>query len=171
MMQMFAAGGMPILTDEERKPDIDNPRGYCEWEAIKLLPRRPELIDQAEGKAVKVISELLLSVPSDREYKLIFMERPLPEVLASQDEMLKRRGKTQSVSHEALTSAFREHMQTIVSWLERRSEIPLCRMGYRKVLRDPPSCAETIRDFLNIDLNVAAMAQQVDPSLYRNRSD
>jgi hypothetical protein len=171
MMQMLAAGGMPILTDEERKPDIDNPRGYCEWEAIKLLPRRPELIDQAEGKAVKVISELLLSVPSDREYKLIFMERPLPEVLASQDEMLKRRGKTQSVSHEALTSAFREHMQTIVSWLERRSEIPLCRMGYRKVLRDPPSCAETIRDFLNIDLNVAAMAQQVDPSLYRNRSD
>ena len=171
MMQMLAAGGMPILTDEERKPDIDNPRGYCEWEAIKLLPRRPELIDQAEGKAVKVISELLLSVPSDREYKLIFMERPLPEVLASQDEMLKRRGKTQSVSHEALTSAFREHMQTIVSWLERRSEIPLCRMGYRKVLRDPPSCAETIRDFLNVDLNVAAMAQQVDPSLYRNRSD
>ena len=27
MMQMLAAGGMPLLTDLERKPDIDNPRG------------------------------------------------------------------------------------------------------------------------------------------------
>ena len=170
MMQMLAAGGMPILTDRERQPDIDNPRGYCEWEPIKLLPRQPELIDQAEGRAVKIISELLLSVPEGREYRLIFMERPLPEVLASQDEMLKRRGKMQSVSHAALTSAFRAHMQDVVSWLERRSDIPLCRMGYRKVLGDPTSCAETVRNFLNADLNVASMVEQVDPSLYRNRS-
>ncbi|MGA3212122.1 MAG: hypothetical protein ABSD20_12520, partial [Terriglobales bacterium] len=49
MMQMLGAGGMPLLTDHERQPDIDNPRGYCEWEPIKLLPRQAGLIDQAEG--------------------------------------------------------------------------------------------------------------------------
>ena len=95
MMQMLAAGGMSLLTDLRRKPDIDNPRGYCEWEPIKLLPKDPNLIDEAEGKAVKVISQLLLSLPEGRNYKVIFMERPLPEVLASQDEMLKRRGTEQ----------------------------------------------------------------------------
>ena len=63
MMQMLAAGGMTLLTDRERKPDIDNPRGYCEWEPIKLLPKEPNRIDEAEGKAVKVISQLLLSLP------------------------------------------------------------------------------------------------------------
>jgi len=169
MMQMLAAGGLPILSDQERKPDIDNPRGYYEWEPIKLLPREPKRIDEAEGRAVKVISELLLSLPRGRHYKLIFMERPLPEVLASQDEMLKRRGSADLVDHTLLTQAFREHMQQIISWLELRKEIPVCRMGFRKVLRDPSSCAQTVCDFLELNLNREAMARAVEMSLYRNR--
>jgi len=169
MMQMLAAGGMPLLADRERQPDIDNPRGYCEWEPIKLLPKEPHRIDEAEGKAVKVISQLLLSVPKGRNYKLIFMERPLPEVLASQDEMLKRRGSVQPVDPGQLTSAFRDHMKEIIAWLEEREDIPVCRMGYRKVLNDPIGSAKTVRNFLDLDLNVEAMALQVDASLYRNR--
>jgi len=169
MMQMLAAGGMPLLTDLERKPDIDNPRGYCEWEPIKLLPKQPNRIDEAEGKAVKVISQLLLSLPQGRNYKLIFMERPLPEVLASQDEMLKRRGSMQSVDPVLLSTAFRDHMREVVAWLEDRTDIPICRMGYRKILSDPVSAAKAVRDFLELDLNVEAMALEVVPSLYRNR--
>jgi hypothetical protein len=170
MMQMLAAGGMTLLTDHERRPDVDNPRGYCEWEPIKLLPKEPNRIDEAEGKVVKVISQLLLSLPTGKDYKLIFMERPLPEVLASQDEMLKHRGgATLSMDHAVLTSAFRDHMKEVVSWLERRDDIPVCRMGYRKVLSDPASTAKTLREFLGLGLNVEAMASQVDPTLYRNR--
>jgi hypothetical protein len=37
------------------------------------------------------------------------------------------------------------------------------------VLGDPTGSAKAVRDFLNIDLNVEAMALVVDPSLYRNR--
>jgi hypothetical protein len=92
MMQMLAAGGMPVLSDGERKADTDNPRGYLEWERIKQLPKEPALIGEAEGKVVKVISQLLLSLPDEHEYRVIFMQRPLPEVLKSQDEMLRRRG-------------------------------------------------------------------------------
>ena len=169
MMQMLVAGGLPILTDGERKADIDNPRGYCEWEPAKLLPKQPERIDEAEGRAVKIISELLFFLPHGRDYKLIFMERPLPEVLASQDEMLKRRGSTDLVDHALLTQAFREHMQQVISWLELREEIPVCRMGFRKVLSDPSSCAQSICDFLELKLNREAMARAVEFSLYRNR--
>jgi hypothetical protein len=169
MMQMLAAGGMPLLTDMERKPDIDNPRGYYEWEPIKLLPKEPNRIDEAEGKAVKVISQLLLSLPQGRNYKLIFMERPLPEVLASQDEMLKRRGSSEFVDAALLTFAFRDHLREIVDFLEHRTDIPVCRMGYRKVLSDPTGSATAVRDFLGLDLNVEAMALAVDHSLYRNR--
>lgn len=169
MMQMLAAGGLPLLTDLERKPDIDNPRGYCEWEPAKLLPKQPHRIDDAEGKAVKVISQLLLSIPRGRNYKLIFMERPLPEVLASQDQMLKRRGATEPVDPALLISAFRHHMQEVIAWLEQREDIPVRRMGYRKVLGDPCTSAAAVRDFLDVDLNVEAMALAVDPSLYRNR--
>ena len=31
MMQMLKAGGMPVVTDNIRKPDEDNPRGYYEF--------------------------------------------------------------------------------------------------------------------------------------------
>lgn len=169
MMQMLAAGGMTLLTDHERQPDIDNPRGYCEWEPIKLLRKEPHRIDEAEGKVVKVISQLLLSLPKGHNYKLIFMERPLPEVLASQDEMLKHRGSNHSVDPALLTSAFRDHMKEVIAWLEAREDIPVCRVGYRKLVSDPAGCAKIIRDFLELDLDVERMAVQVDPSLYRNR--
>jgi hypothetical protein len=91
MMQMLAAGGMQILSDGERAADVDNPRGYLEWERIKRLPRDPTCIAEAEGKAVKVISLLLLSLPEGHDYRVVFMQRPLPEVLASQQAMMRSR--------------------------------------------------------------------------------
>lgn len=85
MMQMLVAGGMTPLSDGERTADADNPRGHLEWERIKTLPNDPTCIAEAEGKVVKVISRLLLSLPAGHDYRVIFMQRPLPEVLASQD--------------------------------------------------------------------------------------
>src|SRR5882757_3968485 len=92
MMQMLAAGGVPVLSDGERRADVDNPRGYLEWERIKQLPQNPGCIAEAEGKAVKVISRLLLALPDGHEYRVIFMQRPLSEVLTSQEAMLRHRG-------------------------------------------------------------------------------
>jgi len=69
MMQMLVAGGMTPLSDGERTADADNPRGYLEWERIKQLPNDPGCIAEAEGKVVKVISRLLLSLPSNHESK------------------------------------------------------------------------------------------------------
>src|SRR5580704_485411 len=83
MMQMLAAGGMPALSDGERKADTDNPKGYLEWERVKQLPKNPDLIAEAEGKVVKVISQLILSMPDGHDYSIVFMQRPLPEVLKS----------------------------------------------------------------------------------------
>lgn len=67
MMQMLVAGGMTPLSDGERTADADNPRGYLEWERIKQLPNNPDCIVEGEGKVVKVISRLLLSLPSGHE--------------------------------------------------------------------------------------------------------
>ena len=169
MMQMLAAGGMTLLTDSERKPDDDNPRGYCEWEPVKLLPKQPDLIDAAEGKAVKVISQLLPFLPPGHDYKVIFMERPLPEVLASQAEMLRRRGNTPSVKDDAIAAAFIKHLKEVQSWLNTKTYISVCHVEYGKLVNDPQQTAQKVKDFLGLDLNASAMAAQVDASLYRNR--
>src|SRR5260370_42198447 len=98
MMQMLEVGGLPVLSDGERQADTDNPKGYFEWERIKQLPKDPSLIAAAEGKVVKGISQLILSRPQGHDYRVVFMQRPLPEVLKSQDKMLRRRGNTGSAT-------------------------------------------------------------------------
>ena len=93
MMQMLQAGGMPLLIDDLRPADTDNPNGYWEYEPVKRLQQDNSWIPQAEGKAVKVVSALLQYLPPQHTYKIIFMQRPMQEVLASQTVMLERRGE------------------------------------------------------------------------------
>lgn len=171
MMQMLAAGGMPVLTDGERQADDDNPRGYYEWEKIKLLPKQPALIEEAEGRAVKCISQLLFALPGGRSYQIIFMERPLPEVLASQSEMIRRRGSTgASLGDSALLKAFENHLKQVELWFKNKPDIKLCRVPYHEVLREPRDASEKIRQFVEQPLDIDAMTVQVDPSLHRQRA-
>jgi hypothetical protein len=171
MMQMLVAGGMTALSDGERRADIDNPKGYLEWERIKQLPDDPGCIAEAEGKVVKAISKLLLSLPFGHEYRVIFMQRPLPEVLKSQDEMLRRRGAyKEGVDPAFVSAAFEKHLREVDAWLDGKSYVKTLRVNYHEVLSGPKEVAQRVVSFLQMALNVDAMAQQVDASLYRNRS-
>ena len=170
MMQMLAAGGMATLSDGERKADTDNPKGYLEWERIKQLPKDPSLIGEAEGKVVKVISQLVLSLPEGHEYRIIFMQRPMPEVLKSQEEMLKRRGTYEPGGNSsAMAELFQRHVIEVNKWLAGKENVKVYRVHYHRVLREPQAVAEEVAAFLEVPLDVKAMVGQVDGSLYRNR--
>jgi hypothetical protein len=171
MMQMLVAGGMTPLADGERVADTDNPRGYLEWERIKQLPNDPGCIAEAEGKVVKAISKLLLSLPAGHEYRVVFMQRPLPEVIASQDQMLKRRGTYKDgIDPAIITAAFEKHLRDVFAWFDSKPYVKTLRVPYHEVLKQPEEIAEKIEQLLGVDLNVDAMIREVDPSLYRNRS-
>lgn len=170
-MQMLVAGGMTPLSDGERTADADNPRGYLEWERIKQVPNDPVCIAEAEGKVVKVISRLLLSLPSDHEYRVIFMQRPLLEVLASQDQMLRRRGTyKEGANPAAMGAAFEKHLREVYSWLAGKPYVKSIRVSYRDALKHPEEVSRKLAEFLGIPLNVEAMIPQSDPSLCRNRT-
>jgi hypothetical protein len=170
MMQMLSAGGLPVLTDSERQADTDNPRGYFEWERIKLLPKQPDCIAEAEGKVVKVISQLLFALPAGREYRVIFMQRPLTEVIASQAEMIRRRGTTGApLPASALIAGLTAHLNQVNAWLKDKTHISVHRAEHQDVLREPLRTSESIQQFLECPLDVVAMSQQIDTSLYRQR--
>jgi hypothetical protein len=170
MMQMLAAGGMTPLSDGERQADTDNPKGYLEWERIKQLPKEPGLITEAEGKAVKVISQLILSLPDGPAYRIVFMQRPMPEVLKSQEAMLKRRGTYDSGgSTAAIGRAFQRHLIEVDKWLAEKRNAKVLRVQYHRVLQEPRAVAEEVAAFLGVALDIKAMVGQVDASLYRNR--
>ncbi len=94
MMQILRAGGIAPMTDAQRAADEDNPEGYWEWEEIKNLPKDPSIIERAEGKAVKVISALLPALLMRHRYTIIYMVRPVEQVVDSQAVMLARRGRS-----------------------------------------------------------------------------
>jgi hypothetical protein len=171
MMQMLSAGGMAILTDGERQADTDNPRGYYEWERIKLLPREPGCIAEAEGKVVKVISQLLFALPAAHDYKIIFMVRPLAEVVASQAEMIRRRGTTgPALPEAAMIAGLQGHLNQVRAWVKNKPNLTVCDVEYHVVARDPLATAERVQNYLECQLDTEAMARQVDPALFRNRS-
>jgi hypothetical protein len=170
MMQMLDAGGMAVLSDGERKADTDNPKGYLEWERIKQLPKDPSLIAEAEGKVVKIISQLILSLPAGHEYRIVFMQRPLPEVLKSQDEMLRRRGNADTIGdNSAIEEHFQRHLVEVNKWLAGKANMQVVRVHYHRVLREPKAVAEEIAAFLQGAARHRRHGRQVDGSLYRNR--
>ena len=119
---------------------------------------------------MKVISQLLLSLPAQHEYRVIFMQRPLPEVMASQDEMLRRRknfdpGEDNSV----VARAFQDHLSDVYGWLNGKPHVKVSRVQYHAVLREPRETAKSVAKFLDVPLDVEAMAKQVDGTLYRQR--
>jgi len=166
MMQMLAAGGMPILADNLRPADGNNPRGYFEWEPAKRLLQEPDSVAQAEGKAVKVISSLLFALQPRYTYRVIFMRRPLAEVVRSQAAMIEKLGtKGAALGEEAMIAALNAHLKQVEAWLSTQKFITTCPVEYHKLLEAPAAEARRVAEFLGLPLDVESMARQVDPSL------
>jgi hypothetical protein len=171
MMQMIVAGGIAALTDGVRVADANNPKGYYEWEAAKSLKQNPDSIAEAEGRVVKVISALLPQLPARFEYRIVFMLRPLDEVIASQNKMLQRLGKeVPQTPKSAVIAAFEKHLRETDNWLARQPNIAVLRMEHSAVIASPRVEAARIASFLGQPLEIEKMISQVEGSLYRERS-
>jgi hypothetical protein len=172
MMKMLDAGGIPPLTDEIRTADKDNPRGYYEFERVKKLDEGDTAwLEDAQGSAVKVISALLQHLPAGYSYKIIFMERKMEEVLASQRQMLIRRGEpADSVSDEKMMDLFDKHLEQIQTWLAEQPNMDVLYVSYNEILGNPIEQADRINRFLDNRLDVEEMVRVVDEALYRQRS-
>jgi hypothetical protein len=172
-MQMLAAAGVPVVTDGIRKPGEDNPKGYYEDERVKDLYKEDvdrSWLRDARGKAVKIISFLLKDLPDTNNYRVIFMKRALPEVLASQKKMLERRGETDESSDERMLELWENHLWRAGYLLKHGAQFETLDVAYADVIRDPLSEARRIRDFLALEASAETMAAAVDESLYRNRA-
>ena len=171
MMSMLGAGGVELLTDDVRRPDVDNPRGYFELERVKSLARDASWLELARGKAVKVISGLLEHLPSAHRYKIVFMQRDLDEILASQERMLDRRGVPRDAEDEAgLEAEFTAHLAVTERLLRAGPAFDVCYLSYGALLETPDVEIERVVSFLGRELDRAAMRGCIDPALYRTRS-
>ncbi len=171
MMKMLAEGGLPVLTDAIRAADEDNPNGYFELEVVKQLTEgQKDWLADADHKLVKVISALLEHLPPEHHYKVLFMERQIVEILASQRKMLARRNETSTISDADMEAQFQEHLKAIKYWLARQPNMEVMYVDYNRMMADPDAYCQKIADFIGLPLDVARMRAVPNASLYRNRA-
>jgi len=172
LMSMLEAGGVPALTDGIRKADDDNPKGYWEFERVKKIKEDTAWLDDAKGKVVKMISQLLLDLPPGYQYKVVFVRRNIGEILASQKKMLVRRGtfKEGGVSDDEMGAMLLKHVDQVLNATAGKKEIDLIEIDYNAILKgEAEACVAQINEFLGGGLDTKAMLAVVDKSLYRQR--
>src|SRR5262245_10966473 len=172
MMKMLEAGGLSVLTDSIRQADIDNPKGYYEYERVKNLEKETDksYVREARGKVLKVISFLLKDLPDDNFYRVVFMRRHLDEVIASQNKMLDRRGEDSIEDRETMAEAYRNHLAAVKILIRKRPNLEMLEFRYDEAVKNPKEAARAVNAFLGGKLDEGAMSAVIDGELYRNRA-
>jgi len=170
MMRMLDLGGMPVVIDDIRTADDDNPRGYYEFEPVKQTKEDSSWVKDAVGKGVKMVYSLLYDLPAEFEYRVLFMRRSLDEVLASQQVMLDRQGMGDGgANDDKMRELFVSQLTDFEKWIAGQPNFRMIEVNYNQMLEDPQLQVPKINDFLGGQLDTDAMLGVVDPSLYRNR--
>ncbi len=171
LMQMLAAGGMPILADGVRAADQDNPRGYLEFEPVRNLRKDARCLLAGRGKAVKIVAPLLTALPPRLPCRVILAERDLDEVLDSQERMLARRHAPPAAPQRRrmLKDEYLRTLGRVKAMLARRPLTQLLVIAHAHAMADPFATAAQLNHFLGGGLDVAKMAAAIDPALHRNR--
>lgn len=168
MMALLQKAGIPILTDGKREADTNNAKGYFEWEGLKQLPFGAQL-PETKNRALKVVAPLLPYLPADRRYKVIWMDRPILELVLSQEKM-----KGQSAGLENFP--FQKGQQLEVekkrfqTWLNQQAHIDWLSISYPKLCSEEgATLLPQINAFVGRHLSAKDWQLIVDPQLHRNK--
>lgn len=171
IMKMLEAGGMPVVADDLRAADEDNPLGYLEDQRVKgLAGSDKRWLHDVRGKAVKVISHLLKELPPHHNYRVLLVRRAIGEVLASQAKMLARRGEPSGPGNDQMAELLERDLWRARYLLAHGRQFDVLELHYADVVDHPEEQARRIAEFIGAPLDTTAMAAVVDRALYRNRA-
>jgi hypothetical protein len=100
------------------------------------------------------------------------MQRAMPEVLASQRQMLIRRGEDPNkIPDEVMAQLFEKHLRQVDDWIKQQTNVARLDVNYNEMLKNPQPFIEPVNAFLGGQLNAQRMAAVVDPALHRQRTE
>lgn len=169
MMKMLEAGGMDVVTDNIRQADQDNPKGYYEFEKVKKIKDDTSWLPATCGKVFKMVSMLLMHLPSEYNYRVFFMKRDLREVIASQNKMLARHGKQPVNDDSKMELLYTKHLHQVEAWLSSQNNFQVKYISFADAFRQPQQEIKRIIDFAGRNLVPEKMLQVIDIALYRNK--
>ena len=153
MMSILGRAGLPLLVDETRPADASNPRGYYEFAAVRASARDTQWLERAAGHGVKVIDRLIDTLPRNRNYRVIAMNRPAEEVIASQNRMLSRLGEDPGpLNATRLKTILKSTAEELRQLLSQETCFEWIPIHYPDLIRSPQNECTRILDFLNLDV-------------------
>jgi predicted AlkP superfamily phosphohydrolase/phosphomutase/tetratricopeptide (TPR) repeat protein len=170
MMQLLVAAGREALTDGKRGADADNPLGYYEFEQVLDLAKDVSWIPQARGKVVKIVAQLLPYLPRTEHYQVVFMERNLGEVIASQRAMLERQGRRGAeLDEQKLAETYVAQLTQLRKQIAARTELRRLTVNYNDLLTEANRIVPQVAEFLGAPFEVAKAVAAVRPDLRRQK--
>jgi hypothetical protein len=120
---------------------------------------------------VKIVAQLLPFLPRNHHYHVIFMERDLDEVVASQNAMLARQGRRGAEWGAArLQETYQSQLDRVRSLLACRSEMRTLFVNYDDLLTDTPAGVERLALFAGEPFDRRAATESIRPQLRRQKA-
>jgi hypothetical protein len=166
MMQILEKVPLEIMTDDLRKSDINNPKGYYELEAVKGIVKNNQFLKDCQGKVVKIVAPLTQYIDLSYRYKVVFMRRDMNEILKSQEKMLE---KDQSSNREKFMAIYDLHVKKTLQYLFMNN-IPFIEVVYKELIQNPKKEIEKITSFLELYPDVKKLEACINIDFYRNRN-
>ncbi len=166
MMQILLHAGMPLLTDNQRYPDVFNPHGYFEYEPVKNLPADNKFLELAVNKAVKIVAPLLNYLPHTFRYRIIFMDRNPIDVISSQMKMLGERNDIFPYDRYFRLKQDMERIEDII----QRLPAEVCYISYDSLMDNATHYATLLTDFTGYPVTPEIIKNTVDRRLFYKSS-
>jgi len=169
LMQILHAGGLPMAYDHtSRPPDDDNPKGYFELEGGKIISRLMDQtfpLEEYKGQFIKITAYGLKFLPPGN-YKIIYSQRNIEEILDSMEKM----AKIKDDERDDTRIVFTKLNDMIIRLINEREDADVLFVNYNDIIKNPEENIRKIHDFLDSgDIDFEKMLSVVDKKLYRKR--
>ncbi|MFH2041291.1 MAG: sulfotransferase domain-containing protein [Acidobacteriota bacterium] len=169
LMQLIVNGGAPSSFDNEtRPPDTNNPKGYYELEGGKIINKLMNgsfSITEYLGRFIKITAFGIKFLPHGN-YKIIYSERNIEEILDSMEKMT----KIEDNNRDETRLVFTKLNNMIKNLLVERKDCDVLFVNYNDIMSDPKNHIRTIHEFIGSpDMNLEKMIATVDTGLHRNK--
>ena len=174
VMRMLEMGGAKLFTDDAKKADEFNPHGYYEYSKTYDLHHNKNFVKLiGEDQITKLYASQLPFLPRQNQYRIVFVERDLQEILQSRHAIKVAQKKAKAGNFDMMAFAkLGMRTERINKWLDTRQNLEVLRLQYKDILENPVEAAQKIADFYpELDLNVAEMAKGVDLELVKKETE
>ena len=152
VLRMLGAGGLSA--------NIQNTRAN-----EPLLKDDTSWIPEALGQVVRLPFKLIYELAGPPEYRLLFLQRDVGEIVRLQEAMLSRSGQDPDIAmRDVLVRTFEADMIAFRRWASNQPHMRMHVVSHSVLLEDPERVARDIAAFLGLPLDVQAMAAAAMPT-------